>query len=395
MSVSDVLKRYGQQYLDRFGTTMTAQQKKVLRAVMACREDRLGTIRYACLSCNHEHTVPRSCCNRHCPACQHEATQAWLAKQRDRLLPCHYFLITFTVPKEVRAAMLRYPREAYSALMGCAAESLKVAATNERHVGAKECGFFGVLHTWGRDLSYHPHCHFVVPAGGLDASGSWTSSRASVFVPAQILAVLIRNKLRDRLRGTKCFTAIPASVWKRTWKVDSKAVGDGKRALTYLAPYVMRGAVANWRVTELGDTKSGRKSSLDNAKLVLQVKRSGSKRYRGVELTVIEFIRRWLQHVLPTGLHRVRHYGFMHSSSRHDLGELKWLVAVAICNLYYLTCTEALIQAARAKLRCPHCGGAMISLGYVPANVTDSLAASTRAGILAPPSTSLHPRAPP
>ena len=199
-SVSVVLKRYGQQYLDRFGSRMTAQQKKILRAVMACREEQLGTIRYACMNCGQQHTVPRSCCNRHCPACQHEQVQAWLAKQQARLLPCHYFLITFTVPQEVRESMLRHPKIAYPAMMSCAAESLKVAATNPRHVGVTETGFFGVLHTWGRDLAFHPHCHFVVPGGGLDAAGRWRSSRVSVFVPEQILAVLFRNKLRDALR---------------------------------------------------------------------------------------------------------------------------------------------------------------------------------------------------
>jgi len=361
MSVSAVLKRYGQQYLDRFSPTITAQQKKVLRAVMACREDRLGTIRYACVGCGHEHTVPRSCCNRHCPACQHEATQAWLAKQSDRLLPCHYFLITFTVPQEVRQAMLRHPIQAYSAMMSAAAEALKTGATNERHVGATETGFFGVLHSWGRDLTYHPHCHFVVPAGGVDSDGRWTSSRVSVFVPAQILAVLFRNKLRDGLRGTECFDEIPSSVWKRTWKVDSKAVGDGKRALTYLAPYVIRGAVANWRVTECDDL-----DSIEDARLSLQVKRSGTKKYRSVSLSVIEFIRRWLLHVLPAGLHRVRYYGFLHNSSRRSIAELKWMVAVAMLNLYYLTCTEVLVMADSPKLRCPHCGGPLVSLGYVP-----------------------------
>ena len=172
-------------------------------------------------------------------------------------------------------------------------------------------------------------------------------------------------------------------------------MGDGKRALAYLAPYVIRGAVANWRVTEPAGTNA--KLSLDKAKLVLQVKRSGSKQYRGVELSVVDFIRRWLRHVLPTGLHRVRHYGFMHSSSRHDLGELKWLVAVAVHNLYYLTCTEVLVQATTTKLRCPHCGGTMVSLGYVPANdgFADLIDAATRARILAELQAWLQPRAPP
>ena len=157
-SVSSVLKRYGMQYLDRFGHTMTAQQKKVLRAVMACRTESLGTIRYRCVSCGGTQTVPRSCCNRHCPACQHERVQAWLAEQTERLLPCHYFLITFTVPQEVRAAMLAHPAEGYAALLTAAAESLKTAATNERHVGAREVGMFGVLAFVGKRLDVSSPC---------------------------------------------------------------------------------------------------------------------------------------------------------------------------------------------------------------------------------------------
>ena len=126
-SVSSVLQRYGGQYLERHGHTMTAQQKKVLRAVMACRTESLGTIRYRCADCGCTQTVPRSCCNRHCPACQHQRVQTWLESQTDRLLPCHYFLITFTVPQEVRAAMLAHPAEGYAALMSAAADSLKRA----------------------------------------------------------------------------------------------------------------------------------------------------------------------------------------------------------------------------------------------------------------------------
>lgn len=359
--VSDVLKRYGQQFLDRFSHTMTAQQKKVLRAVMACRTEALGTIRYQCVGCGATQTVPRSCCNRHCPACQHERTAAWLAAQTERLLPCHYFLITFTVPQEVRAAMLAHPTEGYAALMTAAAEALKTAATNERHVGAAEVGMFGVLHTWGRDLVYHPHCHFVVAGGGIGKDGQWKNSRVNYFVPEKVLSILFRNKLRDRLRGTKCFNAIPASVWKRDWTVDSVAVGDGRATLKYLAPYVMRGPVSDWRVTACNDAES-----LDDAKLVLQVKRSGTSRYRPLPLSVTEFVRRWLQHVLPSGLHRVRHYGFLNGSSKRSLEEVRLLIAVANDALHYLLCHEQLVMADRVKMACPDCGGAMICLGYTP-----------------------------
>jgi hypothetical protein len=129
-----------------------------------------------------------------------------------------------------------HPEEVYRAMMSAAAESLKVAATNPRHVDAVETGFTGVLHTWGRDLSYHPHVHFVVPGGGISKDGIWQSSRQSLFVPEQILERLFRGKLKDKLRQTDFFAQIPATLWRGRFVVDSQAVGNGERALQYLAP---------------------------------------------------------------------------------------------------------------------------------------------------------------
>ena len=363
-SVSKLLKQYGPQYLDRFGRTMTAQQKKVLYAVIACRTERLGTIRYACPACGSDHSVPRSCCNRHCPACQHDVAQAWLRKQLDRLLPCSYFLITFTVPPELREVLMANPKVGYAALMDAAAESLKKAAGNERHVGVGQLGFFGVLHTWGRDLTYHPHVHFVVAGGavGKDESGTcWKPSRANYFVPEKVLSTLFRGKLRKALKKAGLFELVPASAWKRDWTVDSVAVGDGQASLKYLAPYVFRGPVSDWRVIECCWSES-----IDDARLKLQVKPSGQRKYRSMPLTVIEFIRRWLQHVLPSGFHRVRHYGFMNGHSKCSLEEVRWLIAVANDQLHYLACGVEFVMAAAAKMTCPQCGGAMISLGYTP-----------------------------
>lgn len=360
-SVSRVFKRYGNAYLKTFGHRMTAQQKKVLRAVMACREDSLGTIAYACTGCGHRHTVPRSCCNRHCPGCQQQVVQTWLKKQQDKQLPCNYFMITFTVPQELRAACLRNPDVAYRAIMDCSSAALKIGAAIERHIGVVETGFTGVLHTWGRDLNYHPHVHFIVPAGGLDKNGQWVNSRASVFVPEQVLAHRFAKLMQARLQSEVGFEAVPASTWSRRWVVDSQAVGDGKRALAYLAPYVARGPVGNHRVTCCDES-----DSIDDAMLTLQVKRSGTKAFRPMKLAVSEFIRRWLLHVLPTGLHRVRHYGLVHQASRHDLEQLKWKVAAATMRLYLLAYTEIIVMAELPKMRCQHCGGAMVSLGYCP-----------------------------
>jgi hypothetical protein len=359
--VSKVLKQYGEQYLRRFGKRMTAQQKKVLRAVMACREERLGTIRYRCVGCGHDETVPRSCCNRHCPACQWQKQQAWLAKQRDRLLPCHYFLITFTLPAVMRELALRHPREMYPALLTAAAESLKIGASSERFVGARETGFFGVLHTWGRDLSFHPHAHFLVAGGGIGRDGAWHSSRVSVFVPEQVLESLFKKRLQAKLRKADLLKHVPGEVWRGRFVVDSRAIGSGEHALKYLAPYVTRGCVAQWRVTACDEV-----DSIDDARLTLQVKRSGTRQYRGQPLSVIDFMRRWLRHVCPSGFHRVRHYGFLNSRSGRPIEEVRLLIAVEQGTLHYLACTEQLVMPSPPPMICRKCGGPMVCLGYLP-----------------------------
>ena len=170
-TVADVLRRYGEQYLERFGATMPGEHKKVLHAISACRTGELGTVLYACQSCGTIHAVGRSCGNRHCPTCQQDKTQAWLEKQTDRLLPCPYFLVTFTLPAELR----NWP----GAISGwstprCSrppAQALRLGG-EPKFVGTDRLGFFGVLHTWGRTLEYHPHVHYVVPGGGIDEDGS-------------------------------------------------------------------------------------------------------------------------------------------------------------------------------------------------------------------------------
>ena len=176
-TVADVLRRYGGQYLERFGATMPGEHKKVLHAITACRTGELGTVLYACQSCGEIHAIGRSCGNRHCPTCQHDKTKAWLEKQTDRLLPCPYFLVTFTLPAELRALARSHQRVIYATLFEASSEAMRALAANPRFVGTDRLGFFGVLHTWGRTLEYHPHVHYVVPGGGIDEAGSrWLPS---------------------------------------------------------------------------------------------------------------------------------------------------------------------------------------------------------------------------
>jgi len=171
-TVADVLRRYGGDYLEQFGATMPVEHKKVLRAITACRTGALGTVLYACQSCGRTHMVGRSCGNRHCPSCQQEKTRAWLENPLDRLLPCPYFLVTFTLPAELRALARAHQRVVYAALFEASSAALRALAAEPKFVGTDRLGFFGVLHTWGRTLDYHPHVHYVVPGGGLSADGS-------------------------------------------------------------------------------------------------------------------------------------------------------------------------------------------------------------------------------
>src|ERR1700722_4779782 len=194
-TVADVVRRYGPAYLERFGDAMPAAHRKGLRAIASCRTGELGTVLYRCADCGRTHAMGRSCGNRHCPSCQRDKAEAWLADQTDRLLPCPYFLVTFTLPAELRDLARGHQRVVYSALFEASSKALRLLAADPKYIGSDRLGFFGVLHTWGRTLEYHPHVHYVIPAGGLSDSGDrWLSSRAEFLVPAKALSIVFRAK---------------------------------------------------------------------------------------------------------------------------------------------------------------------------------------------------------
>jgi hypothetical protein len=201
-SLAEVVHRYGPAYLARFGSRVPREHRKVLGAIAACRTGDLGTVVYACSSCGHHHRTAQSCGNRHCPTCQHHKGQQWLHNQQQRLLPTPYFLITFTLPAEVRRFVRRHQRLGYGALFDASSSAIRDLAANARWVGTPQAGFFGVLHTWGRTLEYHPHVHYVVPGGGPNADGSaWIPSRPDFFVPDRALSRIYRARFRDAMRA--------------------------------------------------------------------------------------------------------------------------------------------------------------------------------------------------
>ena len=251
-TVADVMRRHGTAYLERFGAAMPAEHKKVLQTIMACRTGQLGTVLYRCTSCGRQHLMGRSCGNRHCPTCQQDKTRVWLETQTDRLLPCPYFLMTFTVPAALRAWIRSHQRVGYAALFEASSEAIKTLAADPKYVGATQPGFFGVLHTWGRTLDYHPHVHYVVPGGGISADGrTWLPSHAQFFVAVRPLSILFRAKFRDALSRAGLLTDVDPAVWRQDWVVHSQAVGDGRASLKYLAPYVFRVAISDRRIVVL------------------------------------------------------------------------------------------------------------------------------------------------
>jgi hypothetical protein len=355
-TVADVLRQYGPEYLERFGATMPVEHKKVLNTIMACRTGELGMVFYACTSCGRTHAMGRSCGNRHCPSCQQDKTKAWLEAQTDRLLPCPYFLLTFTVPAALRGWIRGHQRLAYAALFEASGEAIETLMADPKYVGATKAGFFGVLHTWGRTLEYHPHVHYVVPGGGLGADGTrWLPSHAHFLVPVQALSILFRAKFRDALDGAGVLAQVDPAVWRQDWVVHSQAVGDGRASLRYLAPYVFRVAISDRRIV-----------SCDAGKVTYSYRKSGSNRWRKMTVDGPEFVRRFLQHVLPTGFQKVRHYGFLSPNSRVSLELVRWLIALYQGLVFALRGHLPRAAPARPRIHCAFCGGPMIVVGFVP-----------------------------
>ncbi len=363
-SVNDILRRFGPAYLAKYKDRMSLDQIKTLHSLSHCRTTAAGSILYRCTKCAKMHQVPKSCGNRHCPTCQGSKAKAWLEDQQSRLLPCAYFMITFTVPKEFRPFMRSHPKECYRAIFEAARLSLVKLAKDPRFIGSGNIGMTGVLHTWGRDLNYHPHVHFIVPGGAISKSGTeWLSSRSDFFVPVLALSKIYRAKYKELMRRCGLLDKIIRRVWQQAWNVNSMAVGDGRNSLRYLAPYVFRVAIGNHRIKEVTCHEDG------TGCVTFTYKPSGQRRYRKMTVTAEEFIRRFLQHVLPTGFQKVRHFGFMHKRSKIQRDWLSMLVTVTL-NMYYVLIVTPPLMPVKRTAKCSECGGELVCVGYVPWNAS-------------------------
>jgi hypothetical protein len=355
-TINDIFRAYAPEYLSRFANTISGEHQKVINAMINCRTPACGTTLFRCEKCGERHTIHRSCGNRHCPTCQHHKTRQWLSKQLDRQMPRHHFMITFTVPQQLRRFMRINQQAAYGALFFASSRALKKLVQDPKFVGADQPGFFGVLHTWGRMLEYHPHIHYIAVGGALSSGDRrWHPSGDTFYVPVEALSVIFRAKFKDEMKKAGLFDQIPDEVWHIAWNVNSQAVGKSEASLKYLAPYVFRVALSNNRIVKVEDHS-----------VFIRYKKSGSNRLRMLVLDVMEFMRRFLDHVLPAGFMKVRYYGFLNPSCKIPIEDVRALIELS----YGFEVTAAEIEPGPPQPHptCGSCGGILkvlfVSLPY-------------------------------
>lgn len=346
--IQRIFQRYGDTYIRDNRQSLTEQHLKVIRSIQNCGTPASGWIEFGCPSCDKPHYVERSCGNRMCPSCQSGKTADWLDKRLEKQLPTHYFLITFTVPEELNPFFIHKPKEGFDTLFKSASGALKKLAGNPRFLGVDLPGFFGVLHTWGRTLNFHPHIHFVVPGGGINKEKElWRSTREDFYAPGQALAKVFKGIFRELITDQALDTRVNPTVWRKKWVVDCEAVGQNREGvLKYLAPYVFKTAITDTRIASVG-----------NGKVTFTYVKSGSSRKRGITLDIGEFIRRYLMHVLPSGFMRIRHYGFMGSGC--SIPHEKMVALVRMAQAFEVEAIEY-VPLVKKLFPCPKCGGRLI-----------------------------------
>jgi len=329
LEVADIFREHGPAWRRANAGHVSLGQLKVMSAIQSCRTAALGGHVARCEKCAHTQIAYNSCRNRHCPKCQGAAAKQWLAEREADLLPVPYYHVVFTLPAPISDIAYQNKAAIYDILFKAAAETLITIAADPKHLGAR-IGLTSVLHTWGSALTHHPHVHIIVPGGGISLDGKrWVSCRPGFFLPVRVLSRRFRRLFLEKLMaaheigaltffGThaplaarKAFAAFLAPLRKIEWVVYSKRPFGGPQAvLAYLSRYTHRVAISN-----------GRLIAFDEAGVTFKWKdyrATGRERAKVMTLAADEFVRRFLIHVLPTGFHRIRHYGLFASGKRAE-----------------------------------------------------------------------------
>ena len=369
MEVADLVRAAGERFIESSRSWLNGQHLKVLSAIRHCRTAALGAHRLHCEDCDHSPPlVYNSCLNRHCPRCQAGTRKRWLEARRTELLPVRYLHVVFTLPRVLSQLALQNKEAIYSLLMRASAKTLLEVARDPRHLGAK-IGFFSILHTWNQRLQEHAHVHIVVPAGGLSLDHSrWIDAPSkNFFLPQQVLAEVFRGKFIAGLRKafaqgelsfhgrfasldrSRAFKTFVRTLYRSKWVVEVRPpFGGPGKALEYLSRYTHRVAISNHRLVSFKDgrvTFRWRDSAHGNQQRLLT-------------LALYEFLRRFLLHVLPSGFHRIRYYGFLTNSKRGDLLPLCRRLIARVHPSRTISYSDS--EPARSGWLCPRCGGPLL-----------------------------------
>jgi hypothetical protein len=316
---------------------VSSEDLKVAKAIMECRTSSLGGHLDKCPSCDYSRPSYNSCRNRHCPKCQTLKKEQWIAKRKTDLLDVKHFHVVFTIPSELNSLVLQNRKQLYTLLFRATAQTIKELTEDPKYLGAT-IGFMSILHTWGSNLSFHPHIHVVPTSGGISRDSKWKDSRGKFFLPVKVLSKLFRGKFLYGCRqlysngkikynskkvkdsSLKSFNSLIDVCYKKDWVVYAKApFGGAEGTFEYLGRYTHRIAISNNRIIKVNDTHTtfSWKDYKDNS----------TKK----EMTVTneEFIRRFLLHVLPLGFTRIRYYGLYSPRSKSKRLE-QYCMAIAI-----------------------------------------------------------------
>jgi len=320
VELADVFRRFAADYLSAHGASMLPSHRRAIEDILNCRTAALGGQVWRCETCGTEVFSFHSCGNRSCPKCHTAQTQEWLEHRQAEMLPVPYFHITATVPAELREVLRAHQRDGYAVLMQASAAAILELARDPRYVGGT-VAVLAVLHTWTQQLTFHPHVHCLVSGGGISEDGNtWHPARRKFLVPIKALAKLVRGKFRALLRRKCPELVVPDLVWQVPWILHVTAWGNGEQAvLDYLARYVFRIALTNARIV-----------GLDDETVTIQYKDRKTGHARTCRLRGDEFMRRFLQHVLPRGFHKVRYFGLWHPAQRYNAARVRQMLQLQV-----------------------------------------------------------------
>lgn len=335
MELRQLIQSYKLKLLKKGG--LTKYQLKALGAIENCRTPTYGSMEVQCPCCGKSKHIFHSCGNRFCPTCQNHETTIWLERQRRKLLPGQYFMVTFTLPSQLREMVRSGSKEVFEHIFSAAKDTLDTIALNKKYLGGK-IGFTGVLHTHSRRLDFHPHIHFIVPALAYDKKNRTLISKGSEYLfPEKVLGRVFRGKLTSRLKTVGLY--FTSQVYHINWIVNCQYVGKGEKALEYLSKYLYRGVIREKNI--IRDQNGQVTFSYTNS-------RSGQTEER--TLPGESFLRLILQHVLPKGFRRSRDYGFLHGNARKRLRKIQYILGVKL----------KVVVPKRPRVICPDCKKQMV-----------------------------------